>query len=257
MDLKGKIALVTGGGRRLGWAITEALADAGCAMVIHYGRSRQEAEAAAEKLRERGTEVTCVAADLTEDSQIAAMFRTIEAKLGRLDVLVNSAASFEKAALSQIAGADWDRVMSINLRAPFRCVQEAAPLMRASWREEQTPAVVVNIGDLSGVVPWPGYAHHGVSKAGLLHLTRIAARELAPGIRLNAVVPGAVLPPPGVGTEDSSWRTLIDRLPAARRGWPAEVGQTVVFLARNDFVWGEVVCVDGGEHLLGAGHRDL
>jgi len=257
MELEGRVALVTGGGRRLGRAITDALGNAGCSMIIHYGKSRQAAEATAEELRGRGVEALCVGADLSVESEVAELFQTVEKSLGRLDVLVNSAATFEKGPLTEATSADWDRVMAINLRAPFLCLRMATPLMQVSWQHDKVPAAVVNIGDLSGVLPWPGFSHHGVSKAGLLHLTRIAARELAPQVRVNAVIPGPVLPPPGASEETEEWQSLVNRIPAARRGWPAEVGETVVFLARNEFILGETIYVDGGEHLLGAGHRGL
>ena len=249
--------MVTGGGLRLGRAIAESLAEAGCLLVIHYGRSRQAAEATVEALRAQGAEAVCLGADLADESQIDELFRRVESSVGRLDILVNSAATFEKAAMRGVTAADWDRVMAVNLRAPFLCIRRAESLMRRSPRSGEAPGSVINVGDLSGVLPWPGYAHHGVSKAGLLHLTRIASRELAPEIRLNAVVPGPILPPPGVDEENEDWRSLTDRIPAGRSGSPAEVGAAVVFLATNDFVYGETIYVDGGEHLLGAGHRRI
>jgi pteridine reductase len=257
MKLRGKVALITGGGHRLGGAITDALADAGCVTVIHYGQSRRAAEEKVEELRSRGGEALCVGADLREEAQVAALFETIDREQGRLDLLVNSAATFEKAPLGELTTSDWDQVMAVNLRAPFLCLRFAAPLMGASWEQDDVPAVVVNIGDLSGVLAWPGFSHHGVSKAGLLHLTRVSARELAPAIRVNAVIPGPVLPPPGKGEQDREWQSLVKRIPARRPGSPAEVGQAVVFLASNDFIYGETLYVDGGEHLLGAGHRQL
>lgn len=258
MELEGRVALITGGGRRLGKGITEALAAAGCRVIIHYGRSRREAEATATELEERGHEAVTCGADLAEDSEIEHLFATVADRFGRLDVLVNSAASFEKKALGEIGLDDWDQVLAVNLRAPFRCIQAAAPLMRESPRVAAgKTAAVVNIGDLSGVSAWPGYAHHGVSKAGLLHLTVIAARELAPQIRVNAVIPGPVLPPPDADDTDADWLDLVRRLPLARSGQPAEVGAAVRFLVAQEFITGESIRVDGGEHLLGAGHRQL
>ena len=257
MDLRERVALITGGGRRLGKGITEALAQAGCRVIIHYGRSRQEAEATAEELRGRGTEAVCLSADLAEVAQIEEMFAAVGERFGRLDILVNSAASFRKQALTEIDAEDWDRAMAVNLRAPFVCLRAAVPLMRAAARLAEVPAVVVNVADLSGVFAWPGYAHHGASKAGLLHLTTVAARELAPQIRVNSVIPGPILPPPGTDAADESWRGLVSGLPLARPGLPAEVGAAVVFLAASDFITGEAIRVDGGEHLLGAGHRRL
>ena len=257
MELSERIALITGGGRRLGKGITESLAEAGCRVIIHYGHSRLEAEATAEELRRRGTETACLQADLAEVVQIEEMFAAVEERFGRLDILVNSAASFRKRALPEIDVAEWDRAMDVNLRAPFVCLRAAVPLMRAAARQAQVPAVVVNVADLSGRFAWPGFAHHGVSKAGLLHLTSVAARELGPQIRVNSVIPGPILPPPGADVDDQNWLSLVGELPLARPGSPAEVGATVVFLAANDFITGEAICVDGGEHLLGAGHRGL
>lgn len=257
MDLEGRVALITGGGRRLGEGITEALAAAGCRVIIHYGHSRQEAEATAEKLRGRGTEAVCLPADLADVAQIEKMFQSVEERFGRLDVLVNSAASFRQQALMEIEAEDWDRAMEVNLRGAFFCLRSAVPLMRAAAQQRESPAAVVNIADLSGVLAWPGYAHHGVSKAGLLHLSQVAARELAPLIRVNSVVPGPILPHPGAVSTDESWQRLVDTLPLARSGLPSEVGAAVVFLAANDFITGESIRVDGGEHLLGAGHRQL
>ena len=104
-------------------------------------------------------------------------------------------------------------------------------------------------------MPWSDQAHHGASKAGLLHLTRLAARDLAPDVRVNAVVPGPILPPPGMALEDPAWRRTVDRLPLGRAGEPDEVGDAVAFLAESDFVTGATLLVDGGESLLGAGHH--
>jgi len=249
--------LITGGGRRLGRGITESLAESGCRVIVHYGSSRDDAEETVEDLRKRGREAIPLGADLRIPDEIEALFAGVRSRFGRLDILVNSAASFRKQALQDIETEDWDGVLEVNLRAPMVCLQQAVPLMLESPRAASSPAAVVNIADLSGVYAWPGYSHHGVSKAGLLHLTRIAARELAPGIRVNAVIPGPILPPPGGSTADPNWRNLIARVPLERSGRPSEVGDAVVFLAKLDFVTGETIAIDGGEHLLGAGHRRL
>lgn len=257
MVLQGRVALITGGGRRLGKGITTALAAAGSGVIIHYGHSRESAEATAQEIQQQGTEAVCLAADLADVGQIEAMFEQIEERFGRLDILVNSAARFDKKPLTEIEMDDWDRTMEVNLRAPFACLRAAVPLMRTASQMQGLPAAVVNVGDLSGVLAWPGYVHHGVSKAGLLHMTRVAARELAPQIRVNAVIPGPVLPPPGVDIDDGDWQSLVSRLPLARPGLASEVGAAVRFLASQNFITGESICVDGGEHLLGAGHRHL
>ncbi len=260
MKLDGCVSLVTGAGHRLGRAIALALARAGSDLVVHYGRSREEAEATAGDIRALGREATLSRADLARPSEIEALFRGVAERLGRLDVLVNNAASFERHPFDDISVEDWDRVMAVNLRAPFLCSQHAARLMRGVERrgsdgEPGAPGLIVNLGDLSGLRPWVGYAHHGVSKAGLLHLTRVLARELGPEVRANAVVPGPILPPPGEDPEGLGWTRRGTRLPLGRTGEPAQIGDTVVFLAENDFMTGEMIVVDGGESLM-AGGRD-
>jgi len=248
MDLRGKVALVTGGARRLGRGIVLAVARAGCDVIIHYGTSAAQAQQGVREIEALGVRGWNVAADLTRGEEIARLFEEVRA-IGRLDLLVNSAASFESAPLEEIGEADWDRVQALNLRAPFLCLQQAAKLMRASERAAGESAAVVNVADWSGLQPWPRFAHHGVSKAGLLHLTRIAARALAPAVRVSAVVPGAILPPPGVEPGSDAWQRRAERIPRGRIGDPDDVGQAVVFLAEHEFLTGVVLPVDGGEGL--------
>jgi NAD(P)-dependent dehydrogenase (short-subunit alcohol dehydrogenase family) len=255
MQLKGRVALVTGAAHRLGKAIAKALAEQGCHLAVHYGRSEQAAVQTVDEMSALGIEAVAVSVDLSQESEIEDLFSRLETHFGKLDILVNSAASFERQSFGSVSAGDWDRVMAVNLRAPFLCTRHAARLILEGRRDGESPGLVVNMVDLSATSVWPGYVQHGVSKAGLLQLTRIAARELAPGVRVNAIQPGAVLPPPGMESESEQWRRMGERLPVGRTGDPSQVGQTVVFLAQNDFITGEVIIVDGGEHLLGAGHR--
>lgn len=255
MQLKGRVALVTGAAHRLGKAVATALAEQGCHLVVHYGSSEQEAVQTVDEVSALGVEAVAMSADLSQGDEIESLFSRVENHFGELDVLVNSAASFERQAFGSVSAGDWDRVMAVNLRAPFLCIRQATRLMLEGRREGEPSGLVVNMVDLSATSVWPGYVQHGVSKAGLLQLTRIAARELAPGVRVNAILPGAVLPPPGMDAESAEWRQMGERLPSGRTGDPAQIGQTAVFLAQNDFITGEVILVDGGEHLLGAGHR--
>lgn len=255
MQLKGRVALVTGAAHRLGKAVGTALAEQGCHLVVHYGRSEEEALQTVDEISALGVDATAIGADLSREGEIERLFSRLESHFGGLDILVNSAASFERQPFESVSAEDWDRVLALNLRAPFLCTQRAARLMRDGNRDEEMPGLVVNLVDLSAISVWPGYVQHGVSKAGLLHLTRVAARDLAPGVRVNAILPGAVLPPPGVDPGSGEWRQMGERLPVGRTGDPSQVGQTAVFLAQNDFITGEVILVDGGEHLLGAGHR--
>ena len=255
MNLDGSVSLVTGSARRLGKQIAVTLARRGSHIAVHYGGSEDAARLTAEELRGLGVEAEPFGADLTRPAEIDRLFARIGERFGRLDVLVNSAASFERGSFESITVEQWDEVQALNLRAPFLCLQRAAALMRREPRADGAPAAAINIGDLSGLVPWSNQAHHGVSKAGLQQLTRLAARDLAPDVRVNAVVPGPILPPPGMAFEDPAWRRTVDRLPLRRAGEPGEVGEAVAFLAASDFITGATLLLDGGESLLGAGHH--
>ena len=242
----------------MGRALAIGLAEAGCDVMVHYHRSAEAAEETADDIRALGRDAATTSTDLSDPPAIDALFDALDGRFGRLDVLVNSAASFERRPIEQITAAEWDAVHALNLRAPFLSSQRAAERMRASDRrggrsDGGAPGVIINLADPSGVSTWRGFAHHGVSKAGLLHLTRVTARELAPDVRVNSIVPGPILTPPGESTESGSWREKGRRVPLARVGEPAEIAQTAVFLARNDYVTGATIFVDGGEHLLPGG----
>jgi pteridine reductase len=253
MDLHNRVALVTGAAHRVGKAIALALAREGAHIVIHYGGSHDEAQRTQAEIAALGVETLVFSADLSDPAQIAALFEAVRGRFGRLDVLVNSASSFQKQPFDAVTAEDWDRVMAVNLRAPFLCSQQAARLMRASDRS--APALIANIIDLAGVYPWRSFVQHGVSKAGLLHLTRITARELAPEIRANALTLGPILPPPGMDEDSEHWRAVCGWLPLGRSARVEEVGQAVVALAGNDYITGAELHVDGGEHLLGVGNH--
>lgn len=262
MKLLDTVALVTGAGHRLGRAIAIRLAEAGCHVIVHYGRSREAAGATAEAVRERGREAVALPADLARPDDIETLFCAVQERFGRLDALVNSAASFDRRPFEEITVEQWDAVQAVNLRAPFLCSQHAACLMRetADRRDARgepgAPGSIVNLGDLAGVTTWRGYAHHGVSKAALLHLTKASARELAPDVRVNAIVPGPILPPAGEDPESDAWQAKGDRVPLGRPGRPSHIADSVVFLSSNDYVTGEILFVDGGERLLAGGNRD-
>lgn len=251
MDLYGRVALVTGAGLRLGREIALSLARAGADIVVHYGTSVEPAEEVAAMVRDLGRNAWALGADLAEPRAVDEMFDEVSDRAGRLDVLVNSAATFDSRPMAEVRVQDWERTMAVNLRAPFFCMQRAAELMTRA----ESDGVVVNIADLSGLSPWIDYAVHGASKAGLVFLTESAARELGPAVRVNAVVPGAILPPPGVDPEGESWAKRGDELPLRRTGAPEHVVKTVLFLIDNDFVTGAVVPVDGGERLVGLAGR--
>jgi len=243
MNPAGKVALVTGGARRVGRALSLALGNAGAHVVVNYHTSAAEAEQLVTELKALGSRGLAVQADVAERTAVLALIERIRQEYGRLDILVNSAATFASAPFLSIEEEDWDRVLAVNLKGPFLMTQAAAPLLRA-----QSAGVVVNIADLSAFQPWPSYAHHSVSKAGLVQLTRVAARALAPEIRVNCIAPGTVLPPEGytgTGSDGTSDRRLVERT-----GQPEDVARALLFLVESDFITGQTVVVDGGRMLL-------
>ncbi len=237
-----RVALVTGGAVRVGRAIAIALAEAGYDLTIGYRSSTDGAREVAQLAAERGRRCEAVCADLSTASGPEALVDAARSAFGRLDLVVNSAASFESASLLDVDAGRWDAVMSLNVRAPHLVVRAAAGLLAESRGS------VVNITDLSAFQAWKDYPHHAVSKAALAHLTRVQARALAPSVRVNAVAPGAVLPPDDWPPE--RWRALAQIAPLERVGSAEDVAHAVLYLAEADFVTGQVIAVDGGR-LLG------
>jgi NAD(P)-dependent dehydrogenase (short-subunit alcohol dehydrogenase family) len=243
MNPAGKVALVTGGARRVGRALSLALADAGADVIVNYNRSAEEAEKVAREIESRGRRALAYQADVSVRQDVAQMVQEAGTAFGRLDILVNSAATFESAPFLDITEADWDHVLATNLKGPFLLTQAAAPLLSA-----HNDGIVINIADLSAFQPWPSYAHHAVSKAGLVHLTRVAARALGPAIRVNCIAPGTVLPPEGytgIGSDGTSDRRIVT--PA---GTPEDVARALLYLVESNFVTGQTLVVDGGRLLL-------
>lgn len=240
-DLTGRAALVTGGGHRVGRALVLALARAGADIALHFHGSEEASERTAAEVESLGRRVVRLRADLADADEAAALASRAVDALGRLDVLVNNAALFETAPFLDVTPADWDRVMAVNTRAPFLLLQATAPHLAAS------KGVAVNIADVSGLRPWPAFPHHSVSKAALIHLTKVAARALAPDVRVNCIVPGTVLPPEDYTEEqlqESRDRTVLGRI-----GTPDDVADALLMLVGSGFVTGSVVVVDGGRTL--------
>lgn len=238
MDLSGKVALVTGGARRVGRAISLAFAHAGASVIIHHGHSPEEAEATAGEVRQIGGESQVVRADLSRPEEIEAMFAAVADAPGLLDVLVNNAAVFDPTPLAELTAEAWDAQFAVNARAPALCIRHALPLLSDG-------GAVINVVDISSEQPWPGYPAYCASKAALLNLTRSAARALADrGIRVNAVSPGVAEWAPG--TTERQKRTVLDQVPLGRPGSPTDIASAAVFLAGHDYMTGQNLRVDGG-----------
>jgi len=246
--LTDKVALVTGSARRVGRVLALALAAEGVHIAVHYNRSAGDAHDTVREIKSYGVDAVSFQADQSDPQQVNDLFDAIREQFGRLDILVNSASMFKKTDFFQLSYEEWQRVMNVNLTGPFLCSQAAARLMLGN---DPPGGVIINIVDNSALQPWPQYPHHSVSKAGLLMLTKVLARRLAPEIRVNAIAPGPILKESN--RTDESWARLAGRLPLQRTGTPEDVGRAVVFLAREDFLTGALLNVDGGEWLTDSG----
>jgi NAD(P)-dependent dehydrogenase (short-subunit alcohol dehydrogenase family) len=245
MELKERVVLVTGAGVRLGRTIVLELAAAGAAVAVHYGSSRNEASGAVAAIRADGGDAEAFRLDLSETAALPGLVEQVLRRFGRLDVLVNNAAIFPHTPFDTVSEADWDRVMAVNLKAPFFLAQAAARPMRA-----QGAGKIINLADISAERPWSGYLPYCISKAGIVTLTRGLARALAPSIQVNAVAPGAILFPEHTSADEKE--RLLRSVPLGREGDPQDIARTVRFLIEgSDYITGVVLPVDGGRAVAG------
>ena len=239
MDIKGKRALVTGGAVRIGRAICEALAVRGCAVVVHYRKSGHEAKSLVDSLRACGTEAFAVRAALDSEAACARLVEESVELTGGLDILVNNAAVFHRDSLLDTTEAKLRLEMQTNAFAPIFLTREFARLMQKGK--------VVNLLDRRVVGLERGALPYILSKKMLADFTELAALELAPGIAVNAVAPGPILPPPGEGPERI--REMAGAKPLGLPLTPKAVAEAVVYLLEADAVTGQTIFVDGGQRL--------
>jgi pteridine reductase len=241
--LAGQVALVTGAGTRVGQAIALAVGRAGATVAVHFHGSVAGARATVAAIRAGGGSAFAVRADLTRAGAPARLVDRVVHEAGRLDAVVNSAASMLRTPLSRVSERDWDRVFALNLRAVFFTSVAAARAMGPRG------GVIVNISDHMGFESWPDFVPHGVSKAGVAALTAALAGALAPRVRVNAVAPGFVLAPEGYSRQRQ--RAFARATPLKRLGTPADVAIAVLYLLTAPYVTGETLFVDGGRHAVG------
>jgi pteridine reductase len=242
MELRGKVALVTGAGRRLGQAMARALAGRGMTVAIHYHASGEGATGLRDEIVGAGGQAALFEADLTDPHAARALPEQVVQRLGRLDVLVNSAAVMHRLRLEDTTPEQWNAIVDLNLRSVFFCAQGAAASLRAARGK------MINLADLAGLEPWPGFAAHSISKAGVVMLTKVLALSLAPDVTVNAIAPGAVLVPEDYPEEERD--RLARSTPLRRLGHPSDVVSALLYLLEGgDFVTGQVLVVDGGRFI--------
>ena len=238
--------LITGAARRIGAAIARELHGAGCRVILHCHRSREQAETLADELNNvRADSCAVVQCDLLDDSCITRVVNEAAEAFGRLDGLVNNASSFYPTPLGRIESSDWDELMGSNLRAPLFLAQAAAPRLR------EARGAIVNLVDIHAERPLKDFVVYSVAKAALAGLTRSLALELGPDVRVNGVAPGAILWPDGDEHFAPGERSrIIESTPLKRIGSPEDVAGAVKYLLLDAlFVTGEVLAVDGGRRI--------
>ncbi len=242
MDVTGKVALITGAGVRVGRALALGLAQDGARIVVHYHRSREQAQTVVQEIAEQGGQAIALRADLREPAGLAYLVEEAKDRLGSVDILINSAAIFRRGTVLETDEANWDEHLTVNLKAPFFLCQAFARQLAPDQRGH-----IINIIDWRAVRPGTQYMAYTAAKAGLLALTKAMALALAPMVQVNAIAPGAILPPPG--DPGGYFAKLVERIPLRHLGNPGEVLKAVRYLLGVDFVTGEVLFVTGGQHL--------
>ena len=241
-DLRSAVAVITGGARRLGKSIALALAAHGSHVVINYRSSATEAEATAAAARSVGVRALTVRADVAQAAAVDTLLEATLAEFGRVDVLVANAGAFQRTPLTALTEAEWDTMLTNNLRATYLCAQRFGLHMRA-----HSGGCMVTLADVAGIRPWVDYLPYCIAKAGIITLTQALAKELAPSVRINAIAPGPILFPQDLDPivrEREIERTLLKR-----EGHPQNIADAVLFLIRNDYITGAVLPVDGGRLL--------
>ncbi len=244
-ELAGKVAIVTGAGSGIGYAIAQLFAQNGAAVAINYLGHGNDAQKLAQTIEAAGGRAAAVEADVSDAKAVEALVEQAVEAFGKLDVLVNNAGIEQSQPLLEIDEANWDRTLAVDLKGPFLCLQAAARRM------QKTGGSIVNISSIHEDFPFPGYTPYAAAKGGLRMLMRNASLELAPyGIRVNNIAPGAIATPINAATlaDPAKVKRLEELVPLQRMGKPEEVAQVALFLAsdRAAYVTGSTYYVDGG-----------
>lgn len=243
MDLRNRVALVTGAGRRIGRAIALDLAAHGTSIAVHYRTSQSEADSVVVEITNNGGKAQAFRGNLEHVAEIEQMVANVLGAFGRIDILVNSASIFAPTPIEELTERDWDANLDINLKAPFFLSKFAAAAMR-----QQGAGKIVNLGDWAGIRPYKDYLPYSVSKSGLIGLTKALAKELAPEIQVNCIALGMVMPPENYTKEEVE--RLVSRTLTKKKGTPEDVARAVVFFCETDFATGSILTLEGGRLLV-------
>jgi 3-oxoacyl-[acyl-carrier protein] reductase len=244
MSLAGKVALVTGGGRGIGRAISIALADAGADVVVAVSRDVSSAEAVAEEIRSRGRRALARQTDVSSGDASEELVAAAVAELGRIDLLVNNAGITRDGLLMRMSDDDWDAVLDVNLKGTFNCTRAALKRM-----VRQRSGRIVNVTSIMGITGNGGQANYAASKAGIIGLTKSTAKEVGSrGITCNAVAPGWIQTQMTEHLPAEMAERVVKQVPLGRLGQPEDIAGVVAFLCSDaaSYVTGQVIVVDGG-----------
>ena len=252
--LLGQKALVTGASSGIGRAIALSLGDAGADVVINYVSDEDKAEGLAEQIRGKGSRALALRADVSDETQVHAMFGSMLNELGTIDILVNNAGLQQDAPFHELTLAQWNKVLAVNLTGQFLCAREAVrEFMRRGVRSEVSCSAgkILCVSSVHEVIPWAGHVNYAASKGGVMLMMKSLAQEVAPyRIRVNSICPGAIRTPINMQAWDTeaAYSELLKLIPYKRIGEPEEIGRAAVWLASDyaDYVHGISLFVDGG-----------
>ncbi|HGZ6874382.1 TPA: 3-oxoacyl-[acyl-carrier-protein] reductase [Staphylococcus aureus] len=242
-----KSALVTGASRGMGRSIALQLAEEGYNVAVNYAGSKEKAEAVVEEIKAKGVDSFAIQANVADADEVKAMIKEVVSQFGSLDVLVNNAGITRDNLLMRMKEQEWDDVIDTNLKGVFNCIQKATPQML-----RQRSGAIINLSSVVGAVGNPGQANYVATKAGVIGLTKSAARELASrGITVNAVAPGFIVSDMTDALSDELKEQMLTQIPLARFGQDTDIANTVAFLASDKakYITGQTIHVNGGMYM--------
>ncbi|GBZ06178.1 3-oxoacyl-ACP reductase [Staphylococcus aureus] len=242
-----KSALVTGASRGIGRSIALQLAEEGYNVAVNYAGSKEKAEAVVEEIKAKGVDSFAIQANVADADEVKAMIKEVVSQFGSLDVLVNNAGITRDNLLMRMKEQEWDEVIDTNLKGVFNCIQKATPQML-----RQRSGAIINLSSVVGAVGNPGQANYVATKAGVIGLTKSAARELASrGITVNAVAPGFIVSDMTDALSDELKEQMLTQIPLARFGQDTDIANTVAFLASDKakYITGQTIHVNGGMYM--------